>query len=59
MNQNIKKLHEGYKKTCCKECERKLAQQSLENHLMKEHGVKNVFQLKDVIDKLNAHKDET
>ena len=25
---------------------------------MKEHGVKNVFQLKDVIDKLNAHKDE-
>ena len=59
MNQNIKKLHEGYKKTCCKECERKLAQQSLEDHLMKEHGVKNVFQLKNVIDKLNAHKDET
>lgn len=25
INYNVKKLHDGYKKTCCKQCERKLA----------------------------------
>ena len=54
---NIRKLHNGYKKTCCKQCERKLAQQNIEKHLYEIHGVTNAFQLKDVIEKLNCNKD--
>ena len=55
---NIVKLQLGYKKTCCKECERKLAQQHTEERMMRDYGVKNAFQLKTTIDNNNAHKDE-
>lgn len=40
---NVKKLETGYKKTCCKECERKLVQSTTQEHLMEKYGVKNVF----------------
>lgn len=43
MRYNVKTLSSGYKKTCCKTCERKLAQKHLEEKLMKEHGVANPF----------------
>ena len=55
---NIVKLQLGYKKTCCKECERKLAQQHTEERMMRDYGVKNAFQLKTTIDKLHDNIDE-
>lgn len=55
---NIVNLQLGYKKTCCKECERKLAQQHVEERMIQDYGVKNAFQLKTTIDKIHDNIDE-
>ena len=55
---NVKKLHEGYRKTCCKKCERLLAQLHNEEHMQERHGVSNAFQIDDVAKRLNERKDE-
>ena len=46
---NIKKLNEGYKKTCSISCNRKLAQMHIEQKMLQKYGVKNAFQLQLVI----------
>jgi hypothetical protein len=46
---NIKKLNEGYKKTCSISCNRKLAQMHIEQKMLQKYGVKNAFQLQSVI----------
>lgn len=55
---NIVNLCLGYKKTCCKECERKLAQLHVEERMMQDYGVKNAFQLQLTIDKIHDNIDE-
>ncbi len=55
---NIVKLCLGYKKTCCKECERRLAQLHTEEQMLKDYGVKNAFQLQTTINNNKAHKEE-
>lgn len=41
---NVKNVFVGYtRKTCCKECERKLAQRHNEDYMKSTYGVKNAF----------------
>lgn len=46
---NVKKLNEGYKKTCSLSCNRKLAQMHIEQKMLQKYGIKNAFQLQSVI----------
>ena len=56
---NVKNVFVGYaRKTCCRECERKLAQRHNEDHMKSTYGVKNAFQLKSVKQKLYAKREE-
>lgn len=43
INLNVKKLSIGYKQTCCKRCERILAQDSCLQNLKSKYGVCNSF----------------
>ena len=64
---DVKNIFSGYlKQTCCKKCERLLAQRNIEKHLYAKYGVSNVFQLMNVkqklidkSDQMQKHRDET
>lgn len=45
---DIGSLVDEYKQTCCNDCERALAYKTCEETMMKEHGVKNAFQIPEV-----------
>ena len=56
---NVKHIAFGYnRQTCCKECERKLAQQTNKKHLYDKYGVTNIFQLPSTQAKLHNKKDQ-
>lgn len=54
MNLNVKKLSAGYKQTCCKRCERRLAQDSCLQNLKSKYGVCNSFQINSVKETLKS-----
>lgn len=64
---DVKHAMSGYnRQTCCKECERMLAQCSTTQHMQTHYGVNNAFQIDAVQRKLNvkkaqmqAHRDQT
>lgn len=58
INLNIKKLSVGYKQTCCKQCERRLAQDSCLQNLKLKYGVYNSFQINSVKETLKSKATE-
>ena len=57
-NFNVLSITKGYKKTCSKKCERKLAQEQYEKTCENKYGCKNAFQIDDVKEKLLENQKE-
>ena len=58
-NINVKNVYVGYvRKTCCKACERKLAQQNIKNAMQSKYGVDNAYQIPTVVSELKERQTE-
>ena len=55
---NIIDKDEGYKKTCSKECDRKMFSATNKAHMKEKYGVENAFQLPEVLASFKERKDE-
>lgn len=57
VGKNIKKLKDGYVRSCCKQCERDLAQATLQSNMLATYGVTNPFLIPTVVCRISEKKE--
>ena len=56
VGKNIKKLKDGYVRSCCKQCERDLAQATLQSNMLATYGVTNPFLIPTVVCRISEKR---